>query len=180
MKIKRVVIVAFAVFVVVAGVAVATPGLLVTATTPVRGKIAKPFEANVKGVVKLKTKGPIEVADQVLTLQPGGHTGWHSHPGPVLVVIKSGTFTLYNGYDKDCEGQVFEAGSAFVDPSNGYIYIGRNEGTTPVELPATYLLPLGAGPRPDLGRTANEDQGQRCGRARMSSTSSLVAGVGTP
>ena len=114
MKLKRVLIVAFAVCGVVAAAAVATPGLLVTATTPVRGTIAKPFKANVKGVVKLKTKGPIEVADQVLTIQPGGHTGWHSHPGPVLVVIKSGTFTLYNGYDKDCRGQVFETGSAAV------------------------------------------------------------------
>ena len=106
MKLKRVLIVAFAVSGVVAAAAVATPGLLVTATTPVRGTIAKPFKANVKGLVKLKTKGPIEVADQVLTIQPGGHTGWHSHPGPVLVVIKSGTFTLYNGYDEDCKGQV--------------------------------------------------------------------------
>ena len=150
MKLKRVLIVAFAVCGVVAAAAVATPGLLVTATTPVRGTIEKPFKANVKGLVKLKTKGPIEVADQVLTIQPGGHTGWHSHPGPVLVVIKSGTFTLYNGYDEDCKGQVFETGSAFVDPGNGYVHIGRNEGTTPVELSATYLLPVGAGPRNDV------------------------------
>jgi hypothetical protein len=150
MKLKRAVIVGLAVCGVVAGVAVATPGLLVTATTPIRGTIAKPVKVDVKGLVRLKTKGPMEVADQVLTLQPGGHTGWHTHPGPVLVVIKSGTFTLYNAYDAECKGQVFEAGSAFVDPGNGYVHIGRNEGTTPVELSATYLLPVGAGPRIDV------------------------------
>src|SRR4051794_40857539 len=59
---------------VVAGVAVATPGLLVTATTPIRGTIAKPVKVGVEGLVRLKTKGPMEVVDQVLTLQPGGHT----------------------------------------------------------------------------------------------------------
>jgi hypothetical protein len=73
-----------------------------------------------------------------------------SHPGPVLVVIQSGTFTLYNGYDKHCKRDVYAASSAFVDPGNGYIHIGRNEGTEPVELSATYLLPVGAGPRNDV------------------------------
>ena len=31
-------------------------------------------------------------------------------------------------------GQVFEAGSAFVDSRTGYVHISRNEGTKPVEL----------------------------------------------
>ncbi len=42
---ETVLIVAIAVCGVVAAAAVATPGLLVTATTPVRGTIAKPFKA---------------------------------------------------------------------------------------------------------------------------------------
>ena len=27
-------------------------------------------------------------------LSPGGFTGWHSHPGPVLITVKSGAATV--------------------------------------------------------------------------------------
>jgi hypothetical protein len=124
---KRIIILGLAAFGLMAGVAVATPGLLVSASTPVRGTIAEPFKVETDGLVELKTKGPIDVADQTITIQPGGHTGWHSHPGPALVVIKQGTLTLYDG----------------------------DEGTTPVEVSVTYLLPVGAGPRIDVPRPGN-------------------------
>jgi hypothetical protein len=26
----------------------------------------------------------------------GGSTGWHSHPGPAVVIVKSGSLTLYD------------------------------------------------------------------------------------
>jgi quercetin dioxygenase-like cupin family protein len=150
MKTKRIVILGLAAFALMAGVAVATPGFLVSATPPVRGTIAEPFEVEINGLLELKTEGPIDVADQTITIQPGGHTGWHSHPGPALVVIKSGAFTLYDGDDPSCTPQVFTAGSAFVDRGGGHVHIGRNEGTTPVELSVTYLLPKGAGARTDV------------------------------
>jgi hypothetical protein len=147
---KRIIILGLAAFGLMAGVAVATPGLLVSASTPVRGTIAEPFKVESDGLVELKTKGPIDVADQTITIQPGGHTGWHSHPGPALVVIKSGTFTLYDGDDPNCTPQVFNAGSTFVDRGSGHSHIGRNEGTTPLEVSVTYLLPVDAGPRIDV------------------------------
>jgi Cupin domain len=150
MKTKRIVILGLAALGLMAGVAVATPGLLVSGSTPVRGTIDEPFKVEIDGLLELKTKGPIDVADQTITIQPGGHTGWHSHPGPALVVIKSGTFTLYDGDDPNCAPQVFEAGSAFVDRGGGHVHIGRNEGATAVELSVTYLLPVGAGPRTDV------------------------------
>ena len=133
-----------------ASVAVATPGFLVTASTPVRGTITERFKVEIDGLLKLKTKGPIDVADQSITLQPGGHTGWHSHPGPALVVIKSGTFTLYEGDDPACRPQVYTPGQAFVDRGGGHVHIGRNESSAIVELSVTYLLPVGAGPRTDV------------------------------
>jgi hypothetical protein len=150
MTTKRVVILGLAALGLMAGVAVATPGLFVSATPLVRGTIAEPFKVEIDGLLELKTEGPIDVADQTITIQPGGHTGWHSHPGPALVVIKSGTFTLYDGDDPNCTPQVFYAGSAFVDRGGGHVHIGRNEGTTAVELSVTYLLPVGAGPRADV------------------------------
>jgi quercetin dioxygenase-like cupin family protein len=150
MNTKRIVILGLAAFGLMAGVAVATQGMGVFASTPVRGTIDEPFKAEIDGLLELKTEGPIDVADQTITIQPGGHTGWHSHPGPALVVIKSGTFTLYDGDDPNCTPQVFNAGSAFVDRGGGHVHIGKNEGTTAVELSVTYLLPVGAGPRTDV------------------------------
>jgi hypothetical protein len=150
MKTKRIVVLGLTAFGLMAGVAVATPGFLVVGSTPVRGTIAEPFKVKINGLVTLKTKSAIDVADQTITIQPGGHTGWHSHPGPALVVIKSGTFSLYDGDDPNCTAQVFNAGSAFVDRGGGHIHIGRDEGATTVELSVTYLLPVGAGPRIDV------------------------------
>jgi quercetin dioxygenase-like cupin family protein len=147
---KRIIILGLAAFGLMAGVAVATPGLLVSASTPVRGTIAEPFKVKIDDLVELKTKGPIDVADQTITIQPGGHTGWHSHPGPALATIKSGTLTLYDGDDPNCTPHPFNAGSTFVDEGGGHTHIARNEGTTVVEVSVTYLLPVGAGPRTDV------------------------------
>src|SRR6266480_4620114 len=30
------------------------------------------------------------------TFQPGGQTGWHSHPGPSLITVVEGTLTVYH------------------------------------------------------------------------------------
>ena len=149
-RIKRIIILGVTALGLVAGVAVATPRLFVSASPPVRGTIAEPFKVEVDGVLELKTKRPIDVVDQTITIEPGGHTAWHSHPGPVLVVVKAGTFTLYDGDDQGCTPHVVNAGSTFVDEGGGHVHIGRNEGTTTVELSATYLLPVGAGPRTDV------------------------------
>jgi quercetin dioxygenase-like cupin family protein len=150
MKTKRIVILGLAALGLMAGVAVATPGLLVSGSTPVRGTIDEPFKVEIDGLLELKTKGPIDVADQTITIQPGGHTGWHSHPGPALVVIKSGTFTLYDGDDPNCERHKYNAGQAFVDRGGGHVHIARNESDTTVEVSVTYLTPVGAGPRTDV------------------------------
>lgn len=150
MKLTRTLIFGLATLSLLAGVALATPGLLVSASSLVRGTIAEPVKVKVHRLVELKTKGPIDVADQTITLQPGGHTGWHSHPGPAFVVVKTGTFTLYDGDDSSCTPQVFTAGQAFVDRGGGHAHIGRNESDGIVELSVTYLLPVGAGPRVDV------------------------------
>src|SRR5215208_2776363 len=61
---KRIIILGLAAFGLMAGVAVATPGLRVSTSTPVRGTVAEPFKVETDGLVELKTKGPIDVADQ--------------------------------------------------------------------------------------------------------------------
>jgi quercetin dioxygenase-like cupin family protein len=91
-----------------------------------------------------KIAGP-DFAVQQVTVAPGGTTGWHTHPGPALVLVKSGEFTLYDGDDKSCHGTVYKAGQSFVDAGFGHVHVGRNEGTTNVEFYVVYLAPAPTG-----------------------------------
>ena len=85
-------------------------------------------------------------------LAPGGSTGWHSHPGPVVVLIKSGALTFYDNEDPSCTGRTYVAGQAFIDSGQGHVHIARNESTSQnLELWATYFdVPPGGAFRIDV------------------------------
>ncbi|MEO3977142.1 cupin domain-containing protein [Streptomyces sp. CAU 1734] len=94
------------------------------------------------GTLQLKAKGVTDVIVRTITIAPGGSTGWHHHDGQLLVVVKSGTLTRVL---QDCSVEVAHAGSVFIEPSGARNrHIGRNLGTEPVVLYATYLLPQGS------------------------------------
>jgi quercetin dioxygenase-like cupin family protein len=67
-----------------------------------------------------------ETVMQQIVIGPGGHTGWHSHPGPVVVLVKAGELTLYSGDDPTCTGRTYLAGEAFIDSGQGHVHIARN------------------------------------------------------
>jgi hypothetical protein len=83
-------------------------------------------------------------------LAPGGQTGWHTHPGPSLITVKSGTITAYDGDDPTCSPTVYPAGSGFVDPGDGHVHILRNEGTVVAETIAVQILGAGSVRRIDV------------------------------
>ncbi|HET9484701.1 MAG TPA: cupin domain-containing protein [Xanthomonadales bacterium] len=82
------------------------------------------------------------------TIAPGGYFGWHKHGGPVWVVVKQGTLTLYDADDETCTGTAYIAGSAFLD-SGDHVHNARNEGTEPVVVYGTFMLPDGGAVRVD-------------------------------
>src|SRR5215211_5858904 len=51
---------------------------------------------------RIKTKGSSDLHVLQNTIAPGGTFGWHSHPGPSLVIVKSGTATFYLASDRRC------------------------------------------------------------------------------
>jgi hypothetical protein len=51
---------------------------------------------------RIKTKGISDLHVLQNTIAPGGSFGWHSHPGPSLVIVKSGTATFYLAADPTC------------------------------------------------------------------------------
>src|SRR4029078_3222826 len=44
---------------------------------------------------KIQTKGKSDLYVQQNTWQPGGSTGWHTHPGPSFIIVTQGSVTVY-------------------------------------------------------------------------------------
>jgi quercetin dioxygenase-like cupin family protein len=76
------------------------------------------------------------------TIAPGGTFGWHRHPGPSLVIVKSGTATFYLASDPTCAPHVVPAGSGFVDQGQD-VHVVRNEGSVDLVTVVVSLVPAG-------------------------------------
>jgi quercetin dioxygenase-like cupin family protein len=136
-----------------AGVAWATTGVGISTTIvsgPTRLEAIHLHSKSDINNIEIKTKGSSDVYVVYNTIAPGGNTGWHSHPGPSIVSVKSGTATEYHS-DDPTTPHVYTAGMCFVDaPADGdHSHIVRNEGTTNLELVAFQVLPAGATRRID-------------------------------
>ena len=88
------------------------------------------------------------------TIVPGGTFGWHSHPGPSLVIVKAGAASLYFGNDEACTPHVVPAGSGFVDNGED-VHVVRNEGNVDLVVIVTSLVPEGVGRRIDQPNPGN-------------------------
>ena len=106
--------------------------------------------------IKIQTH-PLALTDILVaqvTAQPGGYSGWHSHPGPVLVAVKTGVLAIYTGDDPTCTPKYFAAGGAFVEEAD-HVHFARNEGTVAFEAYATFVLPAGVPARTDVSNPGN-------------------------
>ena len=97
--------------------------------------------------VKLKTKGLSDAHFVHYTIVPGGHTGWHSHPGICLVTVKAGQATEYHG-DDPLSPHDYPAGTGFAEEA-GEVHLVRNEGDSNLELIVLHLVPFAAPRRID-------------------------------
>jgi quercetin dioxygenase-like cupin family protein len=94
--------------------------------------------------VNLKTKGVSDVYVTRNTIDPGGQSGWHTHPGPSLIIVAVGEITAYDGDDPSCTPKRYRAGEGFVDPGDGHVHLLRNETDAPAETVAVQFLPKDA------------------------------------
>ena len=148
--------------------ALATPGSGVVGTIVARGTlgtppvtIAVPKVVTVK--VKKKVRGklrtitvkktisqaistcasstPCDTAVHLVTIAPGGTTGWHSHAGSTFLAIASGEGVEYHAEGTSCMSERHPAGSGFFQGK--YVHVLHNEGTVPLVVYAFYILPSG-------------------------------------
>jgi quercetin dioxygenase-like cupin family protein len=76
-----------------------------------------------------------EVTAMTVELAPGGQTGWHKHPVPVLAYVVSGHLTV------DLEGGKtlsYGPGDAIIEVVDAW-HNGKNNGAVPVQLAVFYL-----------------------------------------
>jgi quercetin dioxygenase-like cupin family protein len=135
---------------VIAAAALATAGSGVTGTPLAKGTF-ETLEAKTLSPhwqARIRTKGATDVHILKNVIAPGGTFGWHSHPGPSIVVVQSGVLTLYGGDDPTCTPQNIPAGSGFVD-DGGDVHVVRNEGSVDAVVYVTSLVPKGAERRID-------------------------------
>jgi predicted metal-dependent enzyme (double-stranded beta helix superfamily) len=107
--------------------------------------------------IKFQTKGPTDVRVQTLTFAPGAITGWHHHPGFVLVAVESGEVTVF---DSDCNAKAYGPssanGSAFTESGDEPLEV-RNMTAAPARVYATFVAPS-----LDAGVFRLEDEVQPC------------------
>ncbi len=95
-----------------------------------------------------------DVAMAQITVDPGGSSGWHSHPGGAIIVVKQGALTVYRSVGSQCQTATYSAGQAFIERP-GEVDDVLNTGTVPYILFVTFpRVPQG-----DSARTDEPDPG---------------------
>jgi quercetin dioxygenase-like cupin family protein len=113
-----------------------------------------------------------DVAVSKVTIGPGGSSGWHHHPGVVLVSVASGTLTQYN---EDCDKTVYATGEGFTE-SGDHPGIVQNEGNADAVVYVTFIVPSDT---PSDGLLIDDPQPENCDTQAAADGSSLAATGGT-
>jgi quercetin dioxygenase-like cupin family protein len=146
MKLFRKLVVALgSVAVIAAGgatIALANAGTLSTTTVlGHRATLSNSVRVN-QDRVKFQTKDPSDVLVQTITFKPHGTSGWHFHPGVVIVVVEAGQVTTH---DSDCHTTTFGAHQSFVESGTEPFMVSNESGTVDAVVYATLVVPA-AGP----------------------------------
>lgn len=141
--------------------AVFTPGFNIV-RAPVLARAGFVDSTDIKLKVRDGSSEVLHVPDaadtvvQEIVIGPSGHSGWHSHPGPVVILIKSGQMSFYDGDDPTCTVRTYGPGQAFIDSGQGHVHIARNEGAENLEIWAVYFdVPPGQSMRTDAPNPGN-------------------------
>lgn len=113
-----------------ATIALATPGSGTTTTTFVTADFTNSVHAN-SDRVKFQTKDPTTVRVQKLVWTAGAFSGWHHHPGVIIVTVQSGSVTVE---DSSCSsvtyGPGLPDGAVFVEGGDNPIQVTSASGAT--------------------------------------------------
>lgn len=84
-----------------------------------------------------------EVSVHHIRLSPNQPIPWHTHPGPVFVLVERGAFTYEYAKGSNCISTTYTADQGFVDPGFGNVHQAK-AGPQGAEIYAVYVLPPGS------------------------------------
>jgi quercetin dioxygenase-like cupin family protein len=113
---------------------------------------------SVQRAITCDPTNPCDTAFQQATIQPGGSSGWHTHPGATFVAVAQGEGTIYRAGASDCPATKIDAGTGFAQMPTE-LHIVRNEGTVPFVVYTLYVLPRGT---PNTGIRVDQPQPAVC------------------
>ncbi len=128
--------VAGALVVFLAGTAVATSPSGASGTWLTRATLTESVHFN-SGEIKFQTKEPVDFVTQTITFAATSTSGWHAHPGVVMVSVTSGALTHYAS---DCSFEIVSAGEAFVESGDHPTLVNSVGGAV---VHVTYVVPQG-------------------------------------
>src|SRR5437773_10644776 len=114
-----------------AGTLLATPGSGFTGTTLAAARFDE-IDLHAHTVPdfwqsKLQTKGLSDLYVQSNVWAPGGTTGWHTHPGPSLIIVTAGAVPGHQGGDGTRPPPGYSKGVGFIGVGNGHIPVVRKD-----------------------------------------------------
>lgn len=139
------------------GPALATPASGFTraeVSTGALGTVDAKADKTDKWDLFLKTKDDSTLGLDRLSIDGGGHSGWHMHAGITIVTVISGEVVWYDGANPLCVSRTYRAGESFVEPANNVHLVHNPSGAT-VAFSAVQMRPAGTGGRLDAPKPTN-------------------------
>jgi hypothetical protein len=84
-----------------------------------------------------------DVFVQHLSLGANQVFAWHTHPGPVVVTVRSGSLNYQDAGPNACRDRIYTAVQGFVDPGFGHVH-RVIAGPSGAEIYSTFFLPPGS------------------------------------
>jgi hypothetical protein len=103
--------------------------------------------------LQLQAQGDTDYHVLRLVLSPGGHSGWHSHPGLLVGSVITGQVDFY---DANCQSRTIPANHVYTEDDAVHAIV--NSGTVDAELYLTFLVKHGAPRRLDEPAPACADE----------------------
>jgi len=97
----------------------------------------------VSAIARAAKPNGADVFVQHLRFPPNEAFPWHTHPGPVIATVVSGSLTYQDTAHNTCRDRTYTAGQGFVDPGFGHVHRAI-AGPSGAEAYFTFILPPGS------------------------------------
>ena len=95
---------------------------------------------------ELETEGPSNFIVQEVKFSPGGTTGWHTHPGILLLSLAADSGPV-DWYDANCAKHVYNAGDSWTEGTKLHDVV--NSSSLDAHFLVTYVVAKGVNKRTD-------------------------------